>query len=121
MSLNDEMVMDSSRALQIETSAIVYAAFVGVLGWDVATSLVCDIRLLCSKTWLRSPIRVLSRLAYILSRYCALISLMLSLKYWFYPNEKDSYCKRMPYVIVVSFSLVENLIHFKAKLPLNRL
>lgn len=103
MSLNDdEMVMDSSRALQVETSAIVCAAFVGVLGWDVATSLVCDIRLLCSRAWLRSPIRILSRLAYILSRYCALISLKLTLKYWFYPNAKVSYCQRMPYVIVVS-------------------
>lgn len=94
--------LDSSLALQTETSAIVCAAFVGALGWECAYNSPYDLALLFSKSWFRSPVRILSRMAYLLSRYCALASLMLNISYWYYPHGNDSFCKRMPFVVEVS-------------------
>ena len=94
--------LDSSLALQTETSAIVCAVFVGALGWEVCYNIPHDLGLLFSRSWLRSPVRILSRLAYMFSRYCALASLMINVSYWYYPHGSDLFCERVPYVVEVS-------------------
>ncbi|PWN98976.1 hypothetical protein FA09DRAFT_324987 [Tilletiopsis washingtonensis] len=90
-------LLDSAGLLRLQTALICYSIFAGCVGWDVVVGLPFDLQLLRSPGW-SSAVRAVSRIAYLCSRWLALIALALCIRMLGWPSS-DAVCNQLPRLI----------------------